>query len=100
MKITIAKSENALQFKEVTVREPLVEDLMEAQKYGSDTQTSAALVAQICTFDGKRLTMEEVARLPLNSFLELSATLTSRGLLGSKELFSTLSAKDASTTQA
>lgn len=100
LKITYTQSENKLNPASVSVREPLVEDMIEAQKYGDNTQMSAALISLICTFDGKRLTMEEVARLPLTTFLDLSAALTSRGLLGSKELLSTLSEKAASTIRA
>lgn len=100
LKITYTQSENKVTVKNISVREPLVEDMIEAQKHGDNTKMSAALISQICTFDNKQLTMEEVARLPLDVFLELSTALASRGLLGSKELLSTLSEKDDLATKA
>lgn len=91
MKITIQKSTDKLEIKNVTVREPLVEDFLEAQKYEDQTKMSMALISQICTFDNKQLTMEELEKLPLSSFLELSTELASTGLLGSAERLSSLS---------
>lgn len=98
MKITIEKSTSKLEIKNVTVREPLVEDFLEAQKYEDQTKMSMALISQICTFDGKQLTMEELEKLPLSSFLELSTELASTGLLGSAEQLSSLSGTAASDT--
>lgn len=98
MKITIQKSTDKLEIKNVTVREPLVEDFLEAQKFEDNTQKSMALISQICTFDGKQLTMEELEKLPLSSFLELSTELAATGLLGSAERLSSLSGTDVSDT--
>lgn len=98
MKITIEKSTDKLEIKNVTVREPLVEDFLEAQKYEDQTKMSMALISQICTFDGKKLTMEELEKLPLSSFLELSTELTATGLLGSAERLSSLSGTAVSDT--
>lgn len=98
MKITIEKSTDKLEIKNVTVREPLVEDFLEAQKYEDQTKMSMALISQICTFDSKKLTMEELEKLPLSSFLELSTELASTGLLGSAERLSSLSGMAASDT--
>lgn len=98
LKITTAETPGKITPKAITVREPLVEDFMEAQKHGDNMKMTAALVAQICTFDGAQLTVEEVAKLPVSYFLELSGELMSRGFLGSKELLSTLSETDASDT--
>lgn len=100
MKITIVKSTDKLEIKSVTVREPLVEDLLEAQKYDNNTRMSMALISQICTFDGKQLTMEEVQKLPLSTFLELSTELAATGLLGSAEQLSSLSGTAASDSKA
>lgn len=98
MKITIEKSTDKLEIKNVTVREPLVEDFLEAQKYENNTQMSMALVSQICTFDGKKLTLEEIEKLSLSTFLELSTELAATGLLGSAEQLSSLSGTAASDT--
>lgn len=84
----------------VEVREPLVEDIIESQKHDGDTKQAAALISQICTFDGKRITMEEVQKLPLTLFLELQAALLSAGFLGSKEVLSHLLERGDSTTPA
>lgn len=96
MKITIEKNADKLSVKNVTVREPLVEDFLEAQKYENNTQMSMALVSQICTFDGKKFTLEEIEKLPLATFLELSTELAATGLLGSPEQLSSLSGTVAS----
>lgn len=100
MKITVVKSTDKLEIKAVSVREPLVEDFLEAQKYENNTRMSMALISQICTFDSKQLTMEEVEKLPLSTFLELSTELAATGLLGSAEQLSSLSEKVASASKA
>ncbi|WP_294592841.1 phage tail assembly protein [uncultured Rikenella sp.] len=92
IKITVEKNPGKLAIKNVTVREPLVEDLLEAQKFQDNARMSMALISQICTFDGRRLTLEELEQLPLSDFLELSAELAATGLVGSAEQFSALSA--------
>lgn len=89
MKIKVTKSA-ANTYKLIEVREPLVEDIIESQKYEGDAQSSAALIAQICTFDGKQITMEDAQKLPLSVFLDLQAELMSAGFLGSKEVLSRL----------
>lgn len=96
MKIKTVKSSET--YTNVEVREPLVEDIIESQKHDGDTKQAAALISQICTFDGKQITMEDVQKLPLTLFLELQAALMSAGFLGSKEVLSRLLVKDVSTT--
>lgn len=100
LKITVTESADKLKVKQVTLREPLVEDFLEAQKYEGEVAMSAALISQICTFDGKQLTMEEVGKLPLPTFLELTAELNTRGLMGSAVPLSPSSEKVDSTTGA
>ncbi|MDR0509703.1 MAG: hypothetical protein LBH06_01250 [Rikenellaceae bacterium] len=99
MKITIKRSE-AQGFEHIEVREPLVSDMVEAKKHGDEISIASALISQICTFDGKQITMEDVQRLPLTVFLDLQLELTQAGLLGSDETLSLLSGKDASATTA
>lgn len=96
MKITTEKSTKKLEFKNITIREPLVEDILEAHKYGNDVEIGMALISQICTFDGKQLTIEDVRKLPVSVFLELSAGLDSSDILGSVGRLSSLSEKVAS----
>lgn len=75
MKIKRVAVENALSFKEVEMREPLVEDLTAAERITgkvSGFDFSVAVLAQICTFDGKQLVAEDLRRLKLADFLALS----------------------------
>lgn len=83
MKIKVVKQTTA-PYKLIEVREPIVEDIIEAQKYEGAVQSSAALIAQICTFDGKQITVEDAQKLPLSVFLDLQAELMSAGVMGSK----------------
>lgn len=99
MKITTVKSQTSA-YKAIEIREPLVEDIIESQKHDGETKQTAAMISQICTFDGVQLTMEDVQKLPLSLFLELQAELISAGFMGSKEVLSRLSAMVGSTTKA
>ncbi|GHV02966.1 hypothetical protein FACS1894159_11910 [Bacteroidia bacterium] len=99
MEIKIVKSESE-RYKTIEVREPLVEDMVEARKFGDEISAASALIAQICTFDGKKITMEDVQKLPLTIFLDLQLELTRAGLLGSDEMLSLLSVKEDSHTKA
>lgn len=96
MKITVIKSETP-EIKEVVIREPLVSNMVESQRVseGNRIMESAALIAQICTFDGKQLTTEDVLEIPVSVFMELQTELISKGLIGSAELLSSLLGKDA-----
>lgn len=99
MEVKIKKAETP-RYEKIEVREPLVADMLEAQKHGDGIASTAALIAQICTFDGKQLAMEDVQRLPVADFLELQAELTAAGLMGSHAVLSRLSAMAGSTTEA
>ncbi len=93
MKITVKKNENPLSFKEVEAREALVEDMINAHRISGETEGPAfncALVASICTFDGKKVTAEDLAKMNSGDFLGLQLELTSQGALGSQELLSSL----------
>ena len=99
MEIKVAKKPDEL-YKSIEIREPRVEDVIEAQKHDSETKSAAALISQICTFNGQNITMEDVLQLPLSVFLDLQAALMEAGFLGSKEVLSRLLGKDASTIKA
>lgn len=88
MKTKIIKSENTLKVNEVTMREPLAADILEAQKFSGegDAAVSLALMAQICEFDGKKLTIEDLKRLSINDFLDLSTTLAGTGWMDSQNV--------------
>lgn len=73
MKIT-KKKEEFPKYENVEVREVLVEDVIQAElvseaKHGKKYE--AALVAQIATFDGKKLTMEDIIKLPESFFFDI-----------------------------
>lgn len=69
-------------YESVEMREPLVSDLVEVERMTQSRgfEFAVALVSRIATFDGKRLAMEDVARLPVSLFFELSQGLLELGL--------------------
>lgn len=99
MEIKTVKNTTAA-YRTIEVREPLVEDIIESQKHDGDVKQAAALISQICTFDGEQLTVEDVQKLPLTLFFELQAALTEAGFLGSSEVLSRLLGRGDSTTKA
>lgn len=92
MKVTITKNSSSLKFKEVELRVPKVADMIAAERMaGADAgelRNSAALLAVIGVFDGKKVVMEDILNLELSDFLELQEG--SRGLI-SEELATQLS---------
>ena len=93
MKVTVKKTENPLCFENIEAREALVEDMLNAQRASGMTEGpgfNIALAAQICTFDGKKLTYEDLAKMRASDFLSLQLELTMQGALGSKELLLSL----------
>ncbi|MEG0518321.1 MAG: phage tail assembly protein [Bacteroidales bacterium] len=87
MKTKIIKTENTLKVNEVTLREPLAEDILEAQKFAGDGDAAVtlALLSQICQFDGKRLTVEDLRKMPMRDFLGLSSALEATGWMASQQ---------------
>ena len=71
----ITKKEEVFpEYDNIEVREPLVEDVIEAQRVAgtaSGRAYEAALVAQVCTFDGKKLVMEDVKKIPERFFFDI-----------------------------
>lgn len=84
MKITkVEGAVKPLEIGEVTMREPLVEDLIMAERIAGKVEGVAftsALLSQIVTFDGEELPPEEIRRLSSKDFLILSAELDSLGV--------------------
>lgn len=79
MKITKKTTRQGLKVKEVEIDTILVEDVAKAEIIATDdqgkinnTKQAAAVLSQVCTFDGQRLPMEEVLRLELPDFLLLA----------------------------
>ncbi len=96
MKVTVKKQENRLEFKNVEAREALVEDMLNAQRSSGEIEGvafSMGLMAEICTFDGKKLTVEDLRKLPATDFLSLQTELMLAGAMGSQELLSSLQEK-------
>lgn len=100
MKIT--KTENrAFRPADVTVREPLVEDMIAAERISGKTQGFeflAALMSQTATFDGERVPIEDVRRLSSADFLSIAAELDIADATALPSESSTSSAKDGSGT--
>lgn len=99
MEIKVNKEKAKNTIKQVVVNEMTVQNMVDASRLASTSDGPAfmaALLSQICVFDGQNLTYEEVTALPAAVFLELSAALVTSGMLPSEKLLSTLSEKDAS----
>lgn len=103
MKITVNKSENKVSIKEIRIDEPTVQHIIDAARISGANEGMefmAALISQICTFDGQAMPYEDLTKLPAKIFLELSGALITSGVLPSEEGPSTLSGKAASATKA
>lgn len=100
MKIKVNKLKTGKDIREVVINEASVQDIIEASRVSNANEGMmfmTALVAQICTFDGKPYTYEEVKELPANVFLELMAGLAESGVLPSDGLHSSLLNPDSTT---
>jgi len=96
------KKAQAPEFKEIEVREPLVEDLVKAEVLAGSAEGlnfAIALISLITTFDGKKLGPEEIKRLPMSFFLKLSQALSQIGLEELAKQLSSSQEKEASATQ-
>ena len=96
MKVTVKPAENPLKFENIEAREALIGDMLNAQRASGESEGvgfNSALAAEICTFDGKKLTFEDLKEMKASDFLSLQLELTTQGALGSKELLSSLAEK-------
>lgn len=92
-KYTIKKKEETegFQFKELSYREVVFEDMIAAQRISGESegnQFNLAIVAQTCEFDGKKATYEDLQKLKWADFLELRSLLTDCDWMGSAEQLS------------
>lgn len=92
-KYTIKKKEETVgfQFKELSYREVVFEDMIAAQRISGESegnQFNLAIVAQTCEFDGKKATYEDLQKLKWADFLELRSLLTDCDWMGSAEQLS------------
>lgn len=91
MKITIKKTETKKEYEEVIMREPTAGDILEAQRIAGSPEglpLTVALLSLIATFDGQKLTYEDIKLMPMPLFFELAGELTASGLMGSADTFS------------
>jgi hypothetical protein len=83
-RIKIKKKEaQFLKFHEIEIREPLVEDLIYAERVTGSTEGvkfALAVLSRIATFDGKQLVPEELQKLRVKDFFELSKAIEDFGL--------------------
>lgn len=77
------KETEFLQFELVEIREPLVEDLIYAERVAGTTdgvKFALAVLARIATFDGKQLVPEELTKLRTRDFFALVKHIEAFGL--------------------
>lgn len=82
MEIKFKKAESP-NFKVIEVREPLVEDLIKAERLAGSAEGltfALTLVSLITTFDGQHLDVDDIKKLPMGFFLKLSQALNQIGL--------------------
>ena len=78
MKVTKVDQPGVFRPQDVQIREPLVEDLINAERVSgksSGFEFLAAVAASVCIFDGAAQPVEEVQKLSAADFLELSVAL-------------------------
>lgn len=87
MKVTRVENEvKPLKFNEVGIREPLVGDLITAERISGKTEGyeyAAAVISQVGTFDRQSLPPEEIRRISKTDFLSLLAAADVTGIPGS-----------------
>jgi len=83
MKVTkIESGKPQLKVEEVEIRQPLVEDLLKAERIAGKADGLTfmlALLSQVGTFDGKALPPEDLERLSSKDFLDISKELELSG---------------------
>ena len=84
MKVTkVEGTKPSLQVENVEIRQPLVDDLLKAERIAGKADGLAfmlSLLSQIGTFDGKALPPEELERLSSKDFLMLSDEVSLRAV--------------------
>lgn len=87
MKI-VRKDADRLQFKEVEIREATIGDLIQAERAAGrpdGIEFVAALLAQVATFDGKKLPPEELHRMSAADMAELGNAVAPTVEAGAKQ---------------
>lgn len=78
MKISTTETESCLTFEEVTIRKPSIGDFEYAERIAGKTTGIAylsALLSRIATFDGHKLTSDDIFKFSPDTFVELSKAL-------------------------
>jgi hypothetical protein len=78
VKITVEKATGKAKFEEVVVREPLMKDVILAERVTGKTEGVSfqlALLSQCGTFDGQKLPPEALEGLTMQDFLSISTEL-------------------------
>ncbi|NJD38450.1 MAG: phage tail assembly protein [Geobacter sp.] len=100
MKVTKIESvKPSLKIEEVEIRQPLVDDLLKAERIAGKADGLAfmlALLSQVGTFDGKALPPEELERLSSKDFLTLSDEVDLRDVPATLPSGSSISPEKAS----
>lgn len=74
------KPSDCLSFENVEVKKPLTDDVISAEMLAEKTEGFSfflALISVCCTFDGKKLTYEDLKRLDAMDFFALLQSLMS-----------------------
>jgi len=96
MRVTVKKRE--VNYKEIVVNEPTVEDMVKAEKMSDGDrgfEFAVCLLSLIAEFDGQRLPPEEIKKLPASVFLEISRSFMELGLTELGEQLSTSQSQQA-----
>jgi len=84
----VRKDADRLQFEEVEIREATVGDLIQAERAAGrpdGIEFVAALLAQVATFDGKKLPPEELHRMSAADMAELGNAVAPTVEAGAKQ---------------
>jgi hypothetical protein len=76
MEITVQPAAKRLAFEVVEIREPLMEDVVIAERISGKTDGvdfQLALLSQIGTFDGEAKVYEDLRQLPMKDFMTITA---------------------------
>lgn len=95
----VKKESDYIKFEQVEIREPLVDDLVKAERIAggdSGVRFALAVLSQIAEFDGKRLTPEDLVKLRASDFLSIAKHMERIGL---EELAEQLSSSQKKQTQ-
>ena len=87
------------KYKEVKIRKPHVEDLIQAERIAGNSDGlnyALALMSRIATFDEEKQPVEELKKLAAEDFLQLSQALMGSGLSELAKQLSSSQKKSAS----